>query len=88
MVSKHDTAYTYLPESVKAFPQGKEFMGIMEQAGFSQITEQKLTLGIATLYTGNKTDAVIKNLGKESNYSFIDQASDAIIHEVRNTKFT
>jgi demethylmenaquinone methyltransferase/2-methoxy-6-polyprenyl-1,4-benzoquinol methylase len=54
MVSKDTSAYTYLPESVKAFPQNRQFVERMEQAGFSQNSFQKLSLGIAAIYTGFK----------------------------------
>ena len=54
IVSRHSNAYTYLPESVMAFPQGKEFTGILERCGFRQAQARKLTFGITSLYTGEK----------------------------------
>ena len=36
-VSRHDAAYTYLPESIGAFPYGDEFARILTVAGFSQV---------------------------------------------------
>ena len=54
MVSKHSSAYTYLPESVKVFPLGKEFTEIMQTAGFSRVEARKLSFGITMLYTGYK----------------------------------
>lgn len=54
IVSKHDTAYTYLPESVVAFPEGNEFMEKMGKAGFKNARQKRLTFGIATLYLGEK----------------------------------
>lgn len=54
MVSKNNSAYTYLPESVKVFPQGEEFVSYMQQAGFSNVSYQSLSLGITMLYTGIK----------------------------------
>jgi demethylmenaquinone methyltransferase/2-methoxy-6-polyprenyl-1,4-benzoquinol methylase len=53
-VSKDATAYTYLPESVAAFPEGKEFCSILERSGFKNVKARPLTLGITTLYTGEK----------------------------------
>ena len=53
-VSKNDEAYTYLPESVQQFPEGRDFMKVMKEAGFTQISQERLTFGIATLYTGLK----------------------------------
>ena len=52
-VSKHDTAYTYLPASVAAFPDPEAFAGLLEAAGFRNIQKRSLSGGIATLYVGN-----------------------------------
>ena len=54
MVSKHASAYTYLPESVMAFPQGAEFAGILQRCGFRQAVARPLTFGITSLYTAEK----------------------------------
>ena len=54
IVSKHSRAYTYLPESVRAFPQGAEFCRILKDCGFSQAKANPLTFGITTLYTAYK----------------------------------
>ena len=54
MVSKHSSAYTYLPESVKAFPEGKRFCEILAQCGFQKPVARPLTFGITTLYTAEK----------------------------------
>jgi demethylmenaquinone methyltransferase/2-methoxy-6-polyprenyl-1,4-benzoquinol methylase len=53
-VSRHDAAYTYLPESVGSFQFGEEFARILRDAGFSQVTASPLALGIVYLYTGQK----------------------------------
>src|ERR1035437_754441 len=53
MVSKDTAAYTYLPDSVSAFPSGKSFTDRLEKAGFSNCTILSLTFGIATNYTGD-----------------------------------
>ncbi len=53
-VSKNDEAYTYLPESVQKFPEGRDFMLLLKKAGYKQVAQQRLTFGIATLYTGKK----------------------------------
>jgi demethylmenaquinone methyltransferase / 2-methoxy-6-polyprenyl-1,4-benzoquinol methylase len=52
--SKDKKAYTYLPESVGAFPDGADFLGYMERAGFGKLKNRRLTLGIASIYTGIK----------------------------------
>ena len=50
MVSKDRRAYTYLPESVKAFPNGKEFVSICEKVGYKNCRYQPLSFGICALY--------------------------------------
>lgn len=50
LVSKDSRAYTYLPESVKAFPNGQEFVDICTKVGFSSVTYKPLSLGICSLY--------------------------------------
>ncbi|MEM7036730.1 MAG: bifunctional demethylmenaquinone methyltransferase/2-methoxy-6-polyprenyl-1,4-benzoquinol methylase UbiE [Bacteroidota bacterium] len=50
MVSRDKSAYTYLPESVKAFPNGKEFVEICERIGYRNCKYKPLSLGICSLY--------------------------------------
>jgi len=45
-------AYRYLPDSVEAFPARKDFLAMMEKAGFRCLGHQDLTGGIVTLYCG------------------------------------
>lgn len=54
LVSSHKSAYTYLPESVKAFPQRKEFIEIMSLCGFKSARFKALSCGIASIYIGTK----------------------------------
>jgi demethylmenaquinone methyltransferase/2-methoxy-6-polyprenyl-1,4-benzoquinol methylase len=54
MVSGHSAAYSYLPASVGTFPPPREFMAILEQAGFTDLRADPLTFGIVYLYTGVK----------------------------------
>ncbi|MBI1223466.1 MAG: bifunctional demethylmenaquinone methyltransferase/2-methoxy-6-polyprenyl-1,4-benzoquinol methylase UbiE [Bacteroidetes bacterium] len=54
MISKDSRAYEYLPESVQAFPEGKDFIAILERIGFKQCKDQALTFGICSLYTAEK----------------------------------
>jgi len=54
-VSHDDAAYTYLPESIGAFPYGDEFARILTVAGFSQVEARPLMFGAVYLYTGQKT---------------------------------
>ena len=52
--SKDASAYTYLPESVKAFPEGQAMHDILIGCGFSACRMHPLTGGIATLYVVDK----------------------------------
>ena len=52
--SKNKTAYNYLPESVMNFPENTVFSQIMRQSGFENISCKKMTMGIATLFTGSR----------------------------------
>ena len=54
LVSKDNAAYTYLPESVDAFPDGKDFTKILSEIGYQNITETRLMFGIASIYKANK----------------------------------
>lgn len=52
--SKHMKAYNYLPASVLNFPKPSAFAAIMKQAGFTNVKWRGLTLGIATIFIGQK----------------------------------
>ncbi|MDX1530496.1 MAG: bifunctional demethylmenaquinone methyltransferase/2-methoxy-6-polyprenyl-1,4-benzoquinol methylase UbiE [Rhodothermales bacterium] len=52
LVSGDRGAYTYLPESVRAFPDGAAFLRELERAGFADRAERRLTFGVASLYRG------------------------------------
>lgn len=54
MFSKDSRAYSYLPESVNAFPDGERFLEYMKKAGFDKLKNRPLTFGIASIYTGEK----------------------------------
>jgi demethylmenaquinone methyltransferase/2-methoxy-6-polyprenyl-1,4-benzoquinol methylase len=54
LVSKDKSAYTYLPESVEAFPDGTDFENILKKVGFKNTTCKPLTFGISSIYTGQK----------------------------------
>lgn len=53
-ISKDNAAYTYLPESVQAFPQGSKFLEILNKTGFNHTECIPLTFGICSIYTGIK----------------------------------
>jgi len=54
IVSSDKTAYTYLPESVEAFPDGEDFLRILRDIGYKQTQCRSLTFGISSIYTGTK----------------------------------
>ena len=54
VVSKDNSAYKYLYDSVSAFPEGEQFLSIANQSGFKQLKAQRLTFGIVSLYTATK----------------------------------
>lgn len=54
IISGNRKAYEYLPASVFAFPQGEKFLEIMHHAGYTNVSQQRLTFGIASLYIGEK----------------------------------
>lgn len=54
IVSKDQSAYTYLPESVQAFPDGNDFLTFFEKAGFTNTKCIPLTFGICSIYVGHK----------------------------------
>ena len=53
-ISKDQAAYTYLPESVREFPDGKNFLQILDKVGFKETKCKPLTLGISSIYVGIK----------------------------------
>lgn len=54
LISKDSSAYTYLPESIQAFPQGEVMQKAIQNIGFSEVLFKRLTLGICTLYIAKK----------------------------------
>jgi demethylmenaquinone methyltransferase/2-methoxy-6-polyprenyl-1,4-benzoquinol methylase len=58
IVSKDQSAYTYLPESVSQFPYGEQFTQRLEMAGFVNTQIIPLTFGISSIYMAEKTGNV------------------------------
>ena len=52
LLSRHTTAYSYLPDSVDQFPGPSEMVTRMRRSGFASVEYQSLSLGIATLFRG------------------------------------
>ena len=50
MLSGHTWAYTYLPESVKDFPEPQELSKSLLQAGFQEVNWKYLTGGVVTIH--------------------------------------
>lgn len=54
MVSKDSSAYTYLPDSVKVFPYGEDFLNELRKAGLKPKKCVPVTLGISSIYIAKK----------------------------------
>lgn len=54
LTSRDVRAYTYLFESVQAFPEGEQFIQILSKTGFHQAKYVRLTLGICSIYSAIK----------------------------------
>ncbi|HEX5725918.1 MAG TPA: ubiquinone/menaquinone biosynthesis methyltransferase [Longimicrobiaceae bacterium] len=54
LVSRHDSAYSYLPESVLSFPEPPELAARLERAGFREVGWSRLSGGIAALHWGTR----------------------------------
>jgi demethylmenaquinone methyltransferase / 2-methoxy-6-polyprenyl-1,4-benzoquinol methylase len=54
LVSKHSSAYSYLPASVGAFPPPAQFAGIIARHGFSNVRAVSLSMGIVYLYVAER----------------------------------
>jgi len=54
LVSKDASAYTYLPESVQEFPDGKDFLDILQKVGYKNVKQYPVSFGIASIYWGEK----------------------------------
>jgi demethylmenaquinone methyltransferase/2-methoxy-6-polyprenyl-1,4-benzoquinol methylase len=57
MISGNALAYTYLPNSVSAFPSPEELKLQFERAGFVEVQFERWTGGIVTLHTGVKSNS-------------------------------
>lgn len=54
LVSKHDSAYSYLPESVLAFPDPEALLRMLQRAGFAAVEWESLTGGIVALHSARR----------------------------------
>lgn len=54
LFSKNRHAYEYLDESIKKFPEGKNFTAILDKLGYRHTYYKPLSLGICSIYCGSK----------------------------------
>lgn len=54
LISKDNSAYSYLPASVQEFPYGDRFLSILNNVGYKQTRCKPLSFGISSIYTGKK----------------------------------
>ena len=54
LISKDQSAYSYLTKTIEAFPQGERMVEILQKAGFSEASFKRLTFGICTMYFATK----------------------------------
>lgn len=54
LVSHDDSAYTYLPHSMEAFPQAEQLVPMLRRCGFSEVTFKRFTFGLSTMYLATK----------------------------------
>jgi demethylmenaquinone methyltransferase / 2-methoxy-6-polyprenyl-1,4-benzoquinol methylase len=54
LISRHDTAYEYLPASVGAFASPAEFASLLRGAGFVDVSIRTLTAGVVVLFSARK----------------------------------
>lgn len=50
----HKEAYSYLPESIRYFPDKDQWMAVMRECGYKNVTHKAFTFGVCRLYTGIK----------------------------------
>ena len=54
LISRHQAAYAYLPASVSAFASADEFVKILRQSGFADVSALPLTFGVVFLYAARR----------------------------------
>lgn len=56
MVSGSGEAYSYLPESIRKFPDAKGLAAMMRRAGYASVEFETMTFGTVALHRGRKRD--------------------------------
>ena len=54
LISHDDSAYTYLPQSMAAFPQAERLVLILRHCGFNKVEFKRFTFGLSTMYLATK----------------------------------
>jgi demethylmenaquinone methyltransferase/2-methoxy-6-polyprenyl-1,4-benzoquinol methylase len=54
-ISKHTTAYSWLPESTRVFPSPPELMRRLEGQGFADVHYELFMGGVCAMHVGTKT---------------------------------
>lgn len=54
LFSKNKEAYAYLDESIRKFPEGKNFLNILDALGYKNLEYKALSFGICSIYCGMK----------------------------------
>jgi demethylmenaquinone methyltransferase/2-methoxy-6-polyprenyl-1,4-benzoquinol methylase len=54
LISKDNSAYKYLPESVQEFPSGQDFLNELSAVGFKDCICKTLTFGVSSIYMARK----------------------------------
>ena len=54
LVSRHNSAYTYLPDSIDKFATPEEFVALLQEVGFRNIERRSQSFGIAQIYIAQR----------------------------------
>jgi demethylmenaquinone methyltransferase/2-methoxy-6-polyprenyl-1,4-benzoquinol methylase len=54
IISRHGTAYSYLPQSIGEFPENDKFASLLTEAGFKEVNIRPLSFSVAAIFTGRK----------------------------------
>jgi len=54
IISRDNKAYSYLPATMEAFPQGEVMQQILQRCGYADVSFRRFTFGLSTLYTARK----------------------------------
>lgn len=54
LVSRDNSAYSYLPDTMDKVPQGQDMSDIFKKAGFKDVAYKRLAFGMCMLYTARK----------------------------------